>query len=368
MSLLTLEQIQSLSKAELGRMTSDSFKENHDKTNPNFEQFRARVDAVEAQPAQATRKAGSVRGPEPTPASAQPFDPSFDDSPNPAPAAVQPAQQPVVETPAELPEQTFEYQPVSKTTGKPVGGLQRFKYRTQDELIQKLAAAHSAASVRIRELSRDRKLEDIVSSGPTAKNFTPSTEVPKTMDELAKELLEQRQQNFLLSVREALNAFQLSVDWSKYRSQAAAESIILAVQKAGDDPTDPQSYHRAFLAMKEFLEPVVPVAAPVVEVPAPAPVAAAAPAVPKVRTVGVSTGFSNADLTSSNDPFEVVAPTQTTGVRLTMPNGQKQVMTLQEWNRQSSEFQKRVLRSSANVAQIEALYDAEDQRRAAARR
>ena len=138
-----------------------------------------------------------------------------------------------------------------------MGGLQRFKYRTKDELIEKLAAAHSAASSRIRELSRNKKLEEIVSSGPTEKNFTPSTEVPKTMEELAKELLEQRQQNFLLSVREALNSFQLSADWTKYRSKANAESVVLAVERLGLSPADPASYHTAFQHMKDVLEPVV---------------------------------------------------------------------------------------------------------------
>src|SRR5580692_5943752 len=250
---LTIEQIQSLDRASLDRMTSDAYKENFDAaTNPNAAQFRARIEAIENAPRTATRVRGNVRGeeasaPTPTPG----FDPSFDDSPNPPAAqpaaAVEPAAPATVDE--SLPELIHEYQPVDRN-GRPVGGMQRFKYRTDAELIEKLTKAHSASSARIRELSRNKKLEEIVAAGPTAKNFTPSTEVPKTMEELAKELLEQRQQNFLLSVREALNAFQLSADWAKYRSHANAESVVLAVERLGLSPAEPQSYHTAFQHMK----------------------------------------------------------------------------------------------------------------------
>jgi len=166
-----------------------------------------------------------------------------------------------------------------------------------------------------------------------------------------------------------VNEFQASVGWTKYRSLENAQSVVLAVEKAGDDPTDPQSYHRAFANMQEYLEPVSqPVAAPAPEsvvAAAPAPqVATAAPVVRPSNTARVATGLNN---DNQFNPEVEAAPVQVPGVRLTMPDGKKQVMTLQEWNRQSSEFQKRVLRSSANTAQIEALYDAEDSRKAAAR-
>jgi hypothetical protein len=367
---LTIEQIQSLDRASLDRMTSDQYKENFDAaTNPNAEQFRARIEAIENGPRQATRKAGNVRGEEavaPTPGITS-FDPSFDDSPS--PTAAQPATetQPAVAEPSiELPEKIHRYQPVDRN-GRAVGGEQVFKYRTDAELIEKLTKAHSASSARIRELSRDRKLEEIVAAGPTAKNFTPSTEVPKTMEELAKELLEQRQQNFLLSVREALNAFQLSADWAKYRSHANAESVVLAVERLGLSPAEPQSYHTAFQHMKAVLEPVVAADPAPTPDPTPAPVAAT-PAVPTARGaqhVGVSTGISDANAFNGPDPFEV-APAKVLGVKLIVDN-KTVVMTLQAWNQLPSEKQRRILNNASNANAVESLYLAEDARKVAAR-
>jgi hypothetical protein len=283
------------------------------------------------------------------------FDPSFDDSPN--PPAAQPATetQPAVAEPSiELPEKIHRYQPVDHN-GRAVGGEQVFKYRTDAELIEKLTKAHSASSARIRELSRNKKLEEIVAAGPTAKNFTPSTEVPKTMEELAKELLEERQQNFLLSVREALNAFQLSADWAKYRSHANAESVVLAVERLGLSPAEPQSYHTAFQHMKAVLEPVV------AEVPAPVPVVAApvvaAPAVSPTTTrhaVGVATGLSSFDGGEDYTPAAPLAKTQ--GMKLVI-DGKTVVMDLRTWDRQGSDFQKRALRNPANAAIVNQMYD-----------
>jgi len=371
---LTIEQIQSLDRASLDRMTSDAYKENFDAaTNPNAAQFRARIEAIENAPRTATRVRGNVRGeeasaPTPTPG----FDPSFDDSPNPPAAqpaaAVEPAAPATVDE--SLPELIHEYQPVDRN-GRPVGGMQRFKYRTDAELIEKLTKAHSASSARIRELSRNKKLEEIVAAGPTAKNFTPSTEVPKTMEELAKELLEQRQQNFLLSVREALNNWQLgNPEWAeKYRANPEnAKSLVLAISRAGDDPSDPASYQRAFVAMRDFLEPLVTAT---VEVPAPAPVVAQPKVAPVEsttvtrRAVGVPTGFSNADSTS-DDLF--VEPTKVAGVRIVMPSGKTEVLTLAAYDRLSTDVQKRILKNGSNAAAIEALTVAEDARRMAARR
>jgi hypothetical protein len=45
-------------------------------------------------------------------------------------------------------------------------------------------------------------------------------------------------------------------------------------------------------------------------------------------------------------------------------DGKAQIITLQAWENQSSDFQKRVLRSQSNASQIEALYnDAVEHRR-----
>jgi hypothetical protein len=356
-------------KAEVDKMTSEQYRNLFD-TDP---EFRVYIDGeYNAAPSTATRPAGNVRGPEPT---AQPvektFDPSFDDEEQPAPVAAPVAVQPVAQPApvAELPEKIHEYQPVDRN-GRPVGGKQVFKYRTDAELIEKLTKAHSASSARIRELSRDRKLDSIAAAG-AAPRIQPEKEVPTTVEGLAAELRAQREQNFLLSVREALNTFQLSVDWSKYRSNENAKSVVLAVERAGDDPTDPQSYHRAFHNMEQFLEPVAaaPVAATVEPTPAPAPVAPApkaAPAVHPSQRVGISTGLSISDETSLENPaFE--PPIKVVGVKLVMPDGKTQVMTFAAYDRLSTDVQKRILRNAANANAVESLYTAENERRAAAR-
>ena len=232
----------------------------------------------------ATRPHGTVRGEQEPAQPSAGFDPSFDELPGteaPAAAALEPAQPVAAQPAAELPEKIHEYQPLSRD-GKKVGGLQRFKYRTDAELIEKLTAAHMASSARIRELTRDAKLYSIVAAG-AAPRIQPEKEVPTTVEGLAAELKAQRESNFALSVRAAVNEFQASVGWTKYRSLENAQSVVLAVEKAGDDPTDPQSYHRAFGNMHSSLSPwsqrqsqqnLTPVLAP-------APVAAAA--APAVR-------------------------------------------------------------------------------------
>ncbi len=395
---MNIAEISQLTHASLNKLTSEAYKDAFSDPQTG-DAFRARINELENSPRPAaSRPAGNVRADAPTPTPAMTsFDPSFDSDPNDGPssaaAAVPPArgvrgrvEQPAAAQPAaapidaaaqpaapatvdeSLPELVHEYQPVDRS-GRPVGHKQSFKYRTQAELIEKLTAAHSAASAHIRELTRNKRLEEIVAVGPTEKNFTPSTEVPKTMEELAKELLEQRQQNFLLSVREALNAFQLSADWAKYRSAANAESVVLAVERLGLSPAEPLSYHTAFQHMKAVLEPVV-VAAEPAPAPTPAPVAAvAATPAPAVRRtaqpVGVSTGISNVDSFNEEPDF---APAKVPGVRLVLSDGKSQVMTLQAWEKLPSEKQRRILLNAANANAIESLFVAANEQRMAARR
>ena len=356
--------IEKLTNEQIGRMTSSAYKEAFEDPTTG-KKFIEKIEALENAPRTTTRRAGNVRGEE-APASVG-FDPSFDDQPSAQPS-VAAAAQPAAAVEAELPLKEHIYQPTDKN-GKPCGGRQRFEYRTDAELIEKLSKAHSAASSRIRELSRNRKLEEIATAGPTAKNFKPSTEVPATMAELSAELIAQRQQNFLLSVREALNAFQISADWAKYRSKENAESVVLAVSRAGSDPTDPQSFHAAFSQMKEFLIPVQaaetvanPVPAPTVE-----PVAAVAvipePAVRATR-VPMASGLSFAD---GGDAYEPAPPLKTVqGVRLVI-DGKNQFMDVRAWDRLSTDVQKRVLRNPANANAIDSLWAAQEQEQAARR-
>jgi hypothetical protein len=357
---MNIQEINQLTKASVAKLTSDAYLAafNDEQTGKIFAQ---KINDLENAPKSAPtpRPNGRVRADEPAVAPTPGFDPSFDDSPN--PPAAQPATetQPAVAEPSiELPEKIHRYQPVDHN-GRAVGGEQVFKYRTDAELIEKLTKAHSASSARIRELSRDRKLEEIATAGPTEKNFVPSTEVPKTIEELSRELLEQRQQNFLLSVREALNNWQLgNPEWAeKYRANPEnAKSLVLAISRAGDDPSDPASYQRAFVAMKDFLEPVV--AAEPIAAPAPVPVVAApAPAVastPTHHAVGVASGLSDANAFNGPDPFEVQPKVK--GMKLVI-DGKTVVMDLRTWDRQGSDFQKRALRNPNNATIVNQMYD-----------
>jgi hypothetical protein len=362
---------ETLSKQQLNAMTSDEYKQNFE--GSSGDDFRKRVAELEARPAQATRPRGSVRGAEPAPTPAETsFDQAFDDEPAEAQAAAVEPSLPVAAQPAaaatvdeSLPELVYEYQPVSKITGKSVGGLQRFKYRTQDELIQKLAAAHSAASARIRELSRDRKLEEISAAGATPRT-QPEKEVPTTVEGLAAELRAQRESNFILSVRAALSEFQASVNWTKFRSEENAKSMVLAVGRAGDDPTDPQSYHRAFANMQQFLEPVVPAtaAATVEPTPTPAPVVApvVVPPAPAVRPGNVTrpaTGLSNADILSSDSPIEPVVQANA---------GPNQGWTFEKIEKLPTDQYRRIVRDPKMAQLFDRILQAHEEKRAAARR
>ena len=369
---LTIEQIQTLDKASLDQMVSDTYKDAFNDPQTG-EAFRKRVDEIQNTPrTPAARPHGNVRGDISSEQPASPvFDPSFDDVPNSGPSAAvpAPAAQPAAVASTELPEKIHRYWPTNRS-GKKIGGEQIFKYRTDAELIEKLTKAHSASSTRIRELSRDRKLDSIAAAG-AAPRIQPEKEVPTTVEGLAAELRAQRESNFVLSVRAAVNEFQASVDWAKYRSNENAQSVILAVERAADDPTDPASYQRAFSAMKAFLEPAavaeVPAAAPapVVEQPQPAAPKAAVPAVRPATTARIATGLNNADETSLENPaFE--QPIKVVGVKLVI-DGKNQVMDFRSYDRLPSETQKKILRNGANAAAIEALYAAENERRAAAR-
>src|ERR1700678_3124563 len=288
---MDLQQISSLTRESISKLTSEQYREAfNDQTTGSA--FRQRIDEIENSPRPAatspTRANGRVRADEPStaPAQTQSFDPSFDDQPTAAPdfpaaaapVAAQPAAQPaaVVTDFSQLPELEHSYQPM--VDGKAAGGRQTFRYRTVNDpndpnsLVLQLQRAHSYASARIRTLSRDRKLDSIAAAGAAPRTQTEK-EVPTTVEGLAVELKAQREQNFALSVRAAVNEFQASVDWAKYRSNENAQSVILAVERANSDPTDPQSYHAAFMQMRGFLEPVVSAAAPHAEVPAPVVIA-----------------------------------------------------------------------------------------------
>lgn len=325
----------------LDRLPSDAYRDafNDEATG---QQFRAKVESLE-NAGRPSRGASSTPVVEQAPAQAPTgFDPSFDESPEaavaaakarlaPAPKATeqpaQPAAQPagpVAKDFSTLPELVHEYQPT--IDGKPVGGKQRFKYKTVDDpadpnnLITQLQKAHSHASARIRELSRSRKLEEIVDAGVKQTSVPrPTDAVPATPEEMAAELRAVRQSNYELAIRVAVNTWlERCPEYARYKSKENNESVILAVARAGADETNPDSYVKAWETMKDVLTPVVEEAAPA-PAPVPAPVAetkavastAAAP-VRAEQPAMIATGLSNADVFNHELPA-VVRPAANQG-------------------------------------------------------
>jgi hypothetical protein len=369
---------ETLSKQELNAMTSDAYKAAFE--GANGDDFRKRVSELENQPAPAGRKRGSVRGEEASPsAPTQGFDPSFDDAPTAAPDF--PAVAPVVEPApvatkeqeiSELPLREHSYQPM--VNGKAAGGLQKFKYRTVNDpndpnsLVLQLQKAHSYASAKIRQLSRDRKLGEITDAGVEATKVPRPNALPKnvTLEELA-------QQNYILSVRSALSEFKLRCPEyvQRYVSDENAQALILHVQKRGDE-TSPESYIEAFQwAVREgVIEPVVAaVPAPVVVAAVPASASAPVAAVPAPapeparRTYGIPTGLSSLDGGEDNTPAAPLNAAPSVGIVI---NGTR-ITSIAQWDRLSADAQKKALRNPSLAAIVNQMYDQQAQEATARR-
>ncbi len=355
---MDLATITRLDNAAVNRLTSELYREAFDDPITG-DSFRKRIDEIENGPKRASRPNGSVRGEEaPAPSPIGGFDPSFDDAPNNAPSASAPATpttEPITAAADELPLMIHEYQPTDKN-GRPVGGKQVFKYKTQADLISQLTKAHMASSARIRELSRVKKLEEIVA---TKKTPHPSAELPTTMESLAQELIATREEAFLASVRNALTEFKAAKGWERYCSEENAGSIIAAIERAGDDPREVESYHKAFAAMEQFLDPVV---RPVVAATAEPTTQVVAPVlVPPTRTTqgaGISSGISNADVFSSESPIEPI----------TANAGQYQGWTHAKIEALSTEAYRRIVRDPKMAHLFDRALQEHEDRLAAARR
>jgi hypothetical protein len=358
----------------LGQMTSDAYKETfNDPTTGDA--FRKRIDIIENAPRTASpaRPNGRVRG-EDTPSQARAAstfanDPSWSDEEQPASAvalapALIAAVEPVATTEAE--QLIWEYQP-QDAQGRAVGGIQRFKYRTQDELIKKLTAAHTAATVELRKRRTQAVIESVkeVATAYKEPEFLDPKQYPNA--EAVNELARNAVANGTLS---ALNLFKQNHPEFVLGGDNAA-AMVKWVGKSGRNPSDSQTWELAWEALKPYLT-VELTAAPAAEVPAlaPAPVAApvvtAAPAPARTaQHVGIASGISSIDQFSGDSPIEV-APAKVPGVKLIL-DGKSIVMDARTWDRQSSEFQKRVLRNSANAVAINAMYDQQAQEAAARR-
>src|SRR6202451_1461341 len=366
---------ETLSKQELNAMTSDSYKAAFE--GPDGDSFRKRVSELENQPAQTGRKRGSVRGEEPsaTPASSG-FDPSFDDQPiaapdfpaAAAPVAAQPAAQPAEPMPREK-MSVWSYFATDES-GRKLGGEQKFFYdpNLPAEDPNSLASQLTKSNIHVRRMANKRKVEAVIESVKSVDGYKPPTLLTTDQHPNAEQLNAMTTAAHDNAVRSALNLFRQSHPEFPLSNENAI-AMMSWIGKSGRSPLEVQTWESAWQSLKPYLSPESPAA----EVPAPAvapvvveqPKAAPAPAVRPAQRAGTSTGLSNFDQTSSEDPvFE--EPIKVMGVKL-LVDGKTQVMDYRSWERLSSDSQKKILRNSANASAINALYDAENERRAIAR-
>jgi hypothetical protein len=137
---------------DIEMMSSAEFRKKLD-TDPSF---KAEVEALYSNPTAAAT--GVVTSETEVPVEVTDAVPVPVVEPEPAPVVVEP-------TPVELAEQRYEYQP-SDEQGRPIGGRQVLKYRTADELRDKLTEQNTLLIRQLRKVNREKVLgiEDSVPS------------------------------------------------------------------------------------------------------------------------------------------------------------------------------------------------------------
>jgi hypothetical protein len=372
---MNIQKINQLTHASLNKLTSEQYREafNDEVTG---KAFAAKVDAIEnaPRPAAAPRPNGRVRTDEPAAAPAPSgFDPSFDESPAPAaaPAAAAPAPAPAQPAPAaEMPREqmsVWSYQPTDQQ-GRPLGGVQKFFYdpTLPPEHEKSLASQLTKSNIHVRRMANERKIQEVVNSvkqvasGYKEPHFLTTDQHPE-----AAALNEITRNTIAIGMQSAMNAFRQAHPEFVF-GEANATAMVAWVEKSGRSPVDAQSWELAWAALKPYIaaEPAPIVAQVPAPAPTPGPAAAPVAAVPAVRHAsGVPTGLSNADV-FNEEPIALAPKVQ--GVRVVI-DGKTQVVDLRTWDRIPSDVQKRALRNSSNASAIDALYRAEDERKAAAR-
>lgn len=361
---MNIQEINALTKASVGQLTSEQYLTAHNDPATG-KQFAEKINQLENAPKTpatetAARPHGNVRGPDATPASTS-FDPSFDDAPAPAAAAPAPAA-PAAPAPGTL--AIWRYQPTD-SQGRKVGGEQVFKYDPTlpvddpQSLASQLTKAHSFATRALKEKKTQAFIESVTPAEDTGYQEParlsmfdhPEAEKLNAMTDAAMN-------NGVLS---ALNLFkQRHPEFVLGKANAVA--MLKWVEKSKRNPADGATWEAAWTALKPYLLPdeaeVAPAPAPVVEQPK------AAPAVRSASASRVGTGLSNADV-FNEEP--VVVPTTVQGVKLVI-DGKTQVIDLRGWDRLTSDAQKRLLRNASNASAIDALYRADEERKAARKR
>jgi len=342
-----------------------SYVEKEFRQGPNAQAFTAKIDALEGSPAQSSARATRTSEPAATPSQDFSGDPSWADSDEDGPpvkAAAQPAAAEVPAAPVEGEELVWEYQP--EKNGKPIGGLQRFKYRTKDELIEKLTSAYKAATVELKRRKAEALIEEV-------KSVATAYQEPKFLDpkepnaEQINSLTSSAVKNATLS---ALHLFQLQHP-SFQRGESNASVLIQWISRSGRDPGDAQTWTDAFdwAVSKNLLELVPAAAVPAVEQPKPQP-AQAAPAAPVRRAiVPPPTGLSSVD-GGDDIRSEVIRPAAVVNGAQTFEfDGKRITLSPENIDRVPTSTLSRLMKSKSNCAKLELIYAVQAEQQAARR-
>jgi len=365
-------------QTDVENMPSEQYKELFN-SNPDF---RAAVDALDSQPvarraiptgtSTARDRAQLAQRAAEDPSFGKSFDPSFDepiapvgDLPPIASVVEEPAIEPIipVAVPIELPELIHEYQPMDEA-GKPVGGKQVFKYRTKEELIEKLTKAHSCATV----MGRGARAKALVSAPePLSEEGTPFPQYeefpvmsaeeqeaaqrdlldPEKAHQARMQLQESAHNAVANRQQESLMEVQIKLAFSEFRAENPdyfrcnenAQAIIGYLNAKNWSPTDKNNIQRAYEILRDngalfgrpvVNQPVPPVLAETVPtvreektVPktqalaeANARISAEVPPQAKRPVTPLPTGLSNADATSDQEPSDVSIESQLTFKRI----------------------------------------------------
>ena len=266
---------------QVNKMTSEQYKD----ALINDPEFRVFVDAGTEQPVARTAvPTGTASARDRAQLSTRKaeggFDPSFDDLPNsPAVAVLEPpaevlAPAPVIVPVVELPEKVHEYQPTDKD-GRPIGGLQRFKYRTSEELIDKLTQSNMHGRRKWQELSEEKILNsvevpaDATVQGELAMRPVLTAEERAAWEEKKQDIATAAQAQYMLDrnddrqvtnnlVRQNFeNSVLLALESFKNRnrdyvpSKDNAMKVVGYVSRRGLDPTDVRNYQKAYDVLRE---------------------------------------------------------------------------------------------------------------------
>jgi hypothetical protein len=352
--ILTLEQIAALTPKSLDRLKSDDYRDTFQDALVGIT-FKDKVNSMSNEPVQPRPADSGIRR------AAVPVEmqnsPEWEGEEPPAVVAPKAAVQPVAAAPATMKE--WVYQPTSKD-GVAIGGIQRFLFdptlpnEDPKSLASQLTKAHTEATRALRL----RKVEDTVSRAHEIAPPDKPYNEPKLLDPSQpnaaeiNELTKQAVQNGVLS---SLSLFQQRHP-EYVRSESSAAALCRFVHNAGMSPANPESWEKAWAALRDVLQPEQPVAVAADE---PAPVAV----LPRVRASGtptpIASGLSSVDSWSEYQEPMVITPK-------VAPMGQR-LYTERELSLMPADNMKRLLANKAQAALINQSWDAIEQAKAQAR-